>query len=654
MSNFRLLGLALLLTLWSTVVYAQKNVKLTSPDGNIGVEVTMGDKLSYTVTCGDVVVMADNTISLTLGDEVLGNKPKLVGKKFSKVDEVITPVVPLKFSKVKNCCNRLHMDFKGGYAVEFVAYNDGVAYRFVTKKKGLVDVMDEESTINLPADALLHMQQVGSFECNNESAYSHHTVAEWGTEEHLAELPMLIDTKKGVKILVCETDLLDYAGMFLQSNGEAGVKATFPRCPVEFSPRGDRHLKQEKLADYIAQTEGSRTFPWRYFVITTQDSQLVESTFSCRLATKSVLDDTSWIRPGKVSWEWWNGAVPYGPDIDFVSGCNLDTYKYFIDFAAKYGIEYILMDEGWAASTTDPFTPNPDVDLMELIRYGNEKGVGIVLWLTWLCVDNHMDLFEKFAEWGIKGVKIDFMDRSDQIMVNFYERVAKRAAENHLFVDFHGAYKPAGLEFKYPNVLAHEGVRGMEQNGSCKPENSLYIPFMRNVCGAMDFTPGAMLSHQPEKYAARRPNNASIGTRAYQMAQLIIYETGTQMLADNPTLYYQNAECTEFLAGVPVTWDETRALVADAGDICVVAKRHGDVWYLGCISAENPDNWRELNIPLSFLGEGKHAMTAFTDGINAFQQAMDYRKNDSQVTSGDTFKVRVARNGGFAAVIRPL
>lgn len=647
------MGLAFALTLCCTAAFAQKSFTLSSPDKNISVVVSLGDKISYTVSCGEEVLMQDNTVSLTLGSEVLGANPKLASKKVTSVNETITPVVPIKFSKVENNYNQLRLDFRGGYSVEFRAFNDGVAYRFVTRKKGTVDVMGEESVINLPADALLHMQEPRSFECNNEEPYNHHTVAEWAADGHLAELPLLIDTKKGAKILLSETGLLDYAGMFLQPNGEAGVKATFPLCPIEFSQRGDRHLNQDKLAEYIARTSGTRDFPWRYFIIATRDGQLVESTMPCRLAPKSVLADTDWIRPGKVSWEWWNGAVPYGPDVDFVSGLNVETYKYFIDFAAKYGIEYILMDEGWANSTLDPFTPNPNVDLMELLRYGKEKGVGIVLWLTWLCVENNMDLFEQFAEWGVSGVKIDFMDRSDQVMVNFYEKVAKRAAENHLFVDFHGAYKPAGLEFKYPNVLAYEGVRGMEQNGSCRPENSLYIPFMRNVCGAMDFTPGAMLSHQPEKYAARRPDNASIGTRAYQLAQLIIYETGTQMLADNPTLYYKNAECTEFLADIPVLWDETRALVAEAGDICVVAKRHGDTWYVGCISAENPDNWRELDIPLDFLGEGSFTMTAFTDGVNAFQQAMDYRKNTTKVKASDTFKVKVARNGGFAAVIRP-
>ena len=405
-------------------------------------------------------------------------------------------------------------------------------------------------------------------------------------------------------------------------------------------------LKEEA---YIARTAGTRSFPWRYIVVAQNDAQLIENTMTCRLSTPSVLDDTSWLRPGQVSWEWWNGATPYGPDVNFKAGCNLETYKYFIDFAARFGIPYILMDEGWAKSTRDPYTPNPDVDLHELIRYGKEKGVGIVLWLTWLTVDRHLELFETFEKWGVKGVKIDFMDRSDQWMVNYYERVARKAAEHHLFVDFHGSFKPAGLEYKYPNVLSYEGVRGMEQMGDCRPDNSLYLPFMRNAVGPMDYTPGAMLSMQPEVYRADRPNSASIGTRAYQMALFVVFESGLQMLADNPTLYYRNEECTRFITQVPVTWDETRVLAAQAGEYVVVAKRKGNRWFIGGITNGKT---RQFDLPLNFLQQGRtYSMTSFTDGINADRQAMDYRRNESRTDAAQSLHIQMARNGGFAAVL---
>jgi len=468
----------------------------------------------------------------------------------------------------------------------------------------------------------------------------------------MSNLPMLIDTRKAYKILISESDLSDYPGMFLKGTGNNGLLSAFPKAPLEFGEDGDRSQKILKEAGYIARTTGTRSFPWRYFVITSSDKQLIENTMTLKLASASQIKDPSWIKPGQASWEWWNDAAPYGPDVNFVSGYNLETYKYYIDFAAKFGLKYIVMDEGWAKSTTDPFTPNPKVDVHELIRYGKERGVGIVLWLTWLSVHNHMDVFKTFQEWGIKGVKIDFMERTDQWMVNYYESVAKEAAKHQLLVDFHGAFKPSGLEYKYPNVISYEGVRGMEQMDGTLPDNSLYLPFMRNAVGPMDYTPGAMLSMQPEVYKAERPNAASIGTRAYQMALFVVFESGIQMLADNPTLYYRNLDCTEFITQVPTTWDETKALEAEAGVVAVVAKRKGQTWLIGGIT-NGKEKERNLELNFDFLEKGKtYTMTYFEDGINADRQAMDYRKKTVQVKSGDRFPVKMVRNGGFAAVIK--
>lgn len=404
-----------------------------------------------------------------------------------------------------------------------------------------------------------------------------------------------------------------------------------------------------KVADYIGKTGGKRTFPWRYFVIAKEDKDLIENTMTLQLSAPSQIADPSWIKPGQVSWEWWNGAAPYGPDVNFVSGYNIDTYKYFIDFASKYGIEYIIMDEGWAMTTEDPYTPNPKVDVHELIRYGEEKNVGIILWLTWLTVENNMELFKTFSDWGVKGVKIDFMDRSDQWMVNYYEKVAKQAAKHKILVNFHGSFKPAGLEYKYPNVISYEGVRGMEQMNSCLPKNSVYLPFMRNAVGPMDYTPGAMISMQPEVYCSKRPNSASIGTRAYQMALFVIFESGLQMLADNPKLYYRNAECTEFITQVPTIWDETRVLHAKVGEYVVVAKRKGNKWFVGGMTN---DKERSVDISFDFLPDGKsYKATYFEDGINAGHQAMDYRKKTAFFEKGNTFTINMTRNGGFVAVL---
>ncbi len=642
----------LLLLLFLSIAFslsAQKKAELQSPNGEIKVSLSISDKIYYTISYSNDVLLEKNHLSLNLGSETLGLNPKLSGQKANKVNEVLTPVVPLKYSSVKNEYNSLLFTFKGDYSVEFRAFDDGIAYRFITNKKGDVEVLGEDFTINFPANYLLHLQQPGGFKTAYEEPYTHVESNEWKATDRMSVLPVLIDTKKKYKILISESDLSDYPCMFLKGNGANGVQSTFPKAPLEFGEDGDRSLKIVKEADYIAKTTGKRNFPWRYFVITKDDKQLIENTMTYRLATKSQLQDVSWIKPGQVSWEWWNEASPYGPDVNFVAGFNLDTYKYYIDFASKYDIEYIIMDEGWAKSTRDPYTPNPKVDVHELIRYGKEKNVGIILWLTWLVVENNPDIFKTFSEWGVKGVKIDFMDRSDQWMVNYYERIAKEAAKYNILVDYHGSFKPAGIEYKYPNILSYEGVRGMEQMEGCTPENSVYFPFMRNAVGPMDYTPGAMISMQPERYCGNRPNSASIGTRAYQLALFVIFESGLQMLADNPTLYYRNEDCTKFITDVPVTWDETRALQAKAGEYAVVAKRKGNKWYIGGMTNNTE---RQLEINLDFLNAGtSYKMTSFEDGINAGRQAMDYRRKESHVKSGDKIQIKMARNGGFAAVI---
>lgn len=646
----RTFAFALALCLGCTIM-AQKKYELTSPDRQVKATVSVGEQLTYNLAYGNETLLDNCTLGMEVGEEKLGTNPKVVRASRKNVSETITPVVPLKYATVDNHYNQLLLKFRGGYSIEFRAFNNGFAYRFITDRKGSMEVRNETFDLHFPGDYLLHMQQPGGFKTSYEEEYRHVESKEWKESDRMALLPLLIDTRKDCKILFSESDLSDYPGMFLKSRGANSVEAVFPRVPLEFGEDGDRSQKILKEADYIARTEGKRNFPWRYFVIAPNDGALIENTMTLQLAEKNVLDDTSWIKPGQASWEWWNGATPYGPDVNFEAGCNLDTYKYFIDFAAHYGIPYIIMDEGWAMSTRDPYTPNPKVDVHELIRYGKEKNVGIVLWLTWLTVENNFGLFETFEKWGVKGVKIDFMDRSDQWMVNFYERVAKEAAKHHLLVDFHGSFKPSGLEYKYPNVISYEGVRGMEQMGGCRPDNSVYLPFIRNAVGPMDYTPGAMLSMQPEVYRSERPNSASIGTRAYQMALFVIFESGLQMMADNPTLYYRNDECTRFLTQVPQTWDETIALKAKVGEYVIVAKRKGEKWYIGGMT-NNQQKERTFDIALDFLPEGKTCkITSFEDGINANRQAMDYRKKEQTLKKGDILHVRMARNGGFAAVI---
>lgn len=635
--------------LWANAM-AAKSFELKSPSGEVSVTVDIGEQIRYSVYGGGKPLLTDSSLALCLRESTLGDKPHLTGHKASPVNRTFRPVVAFKFEEIRDRCNMLRLDFRGGWAVEFRAYDDGMAYRFVTALGHDIEVLSEKVAIRFPNDYTAVVQQPGGFKTAYEEPYSLIETNGWKPGDPMSVLPVLIDTRQGYKLLLSESALSDYPCMFLEGDGANGMKGTFPKVPLAYEESGDRSMRILQEADYIARTKGTRAFPWRYFVIAKDDGQLIENTMTARLAEQQAIADASWIEPGQVSWEFWNAASPYGPDVDFVAGFNTATYKYYIDFAAEYGIPYIIMDEGWARSTRDPYTPNPAVDVHELIRYGREKGVGIILWMTWLVVENHFEMFEELSKWGVKGVKIDFMDRSDQWMVNYYERVAAEAARHKMVVAFHGSFKPAGLEYKYPNVLAYEGVRGMENMGGCTPANSVWFPFIRNAVGPMDYTPGAMLSMQPESYCGNRPNAASIGTRAYQMALFVLFETGLQMLADNPTLYYRNDECTRFISRVPVTWDETRALKAVAGKFAVVAKRKGDKWYVGAINGSNEGI--ELEIPLDFLTPGKnYTMTGFEDGINAFRQAMDYRKTQRRVDSTGKATLKIARNGGWAAVI---
>ena len=641
---------ALLLTFataWGSHLSA-KVIDVKSPNGELNISVDVKDKIYYSVSYGNDLLLKDCYLNLQLENETLGNNPKLRSTKKGVIDESVKREIPLKNAVVKNHCNTLRMNFAGNYAVEFRVFDNGVAYRFITDKKGDNIVMGEDFVLNFPANYKAHLSQPNGFKTSYEYPYTHVNSEEYKATDRMSYLPILLETDKPYKILISEADLHDYPCMFLKSTGRNGMQSLFPKVPLEFGEDGDRSLKILKEADYIAKTAGKRSFPWRFMVITKEDKQLLENEMVYNLSTPCVLEDYSWIKPGRVSWEWWHDARLYG--VDFRSGYNMDSYKYYIDFASKFGIPYIIMDEGWAKSTRDPYTPNPTINLAELIQYGKERNVKIVLWLTWLAVENNFDLFKTFADWGVAGVKIDFMDRSDQWMVNYYERVAKEAAKHKLFVDFHGSFKPAGLERKYPNVLSYEGVLGMEQGGNCRPANSIYLPFMRNAVGPMDFTPGSMLSAQPEDNRSTRANAMGSGTRAYQMALFVVFESGLQMLADNPVYYYRERPCTEFISSVPVTWDETKVLYAKVGEAVVVARRKGDKWFIGGITN---NEGRTINLDLSFLPAGQSfTLTSFEDGINADRQAMDYKQRESKVNNATQLTIKMVRNGGWAGVIK--
>ena len=639
-------SLWLLLLLFAAQMHAATQ-DVYSPDKKLKVSVNTAGQIAYSVYAGDDLLLKDCSLRLDLGDEVLGTSAVLKTVKRGTIHETIKPEITFKNAVVENNCNSLLLNFKGDFSVEFRVFDDGVAYRFITARKGQIDIYDETCGINFGSDYLAHISQPNSFKTSYEYPYTHIHTTDYKANDKMTYLPILLENEQGYKILISEADLSDYPCMFFKSTGRNGLTSVFPNCPLEFGEDGDRSLKIVKEADYIAHTSGSRSFPWRFFMITKDDRQLIGNDMVCKLSSPNVLGDVSWVKPGHVAWEWWHDAALYG--VDFKSGYNMDSYKYYIDFASANGIPYMLMDEGWAETTYNPFIPNPTIDLFELISYAKERNVKIVLWLTWLAVENNFDLFQKFNEWGIAGVKIDFMDRSDQWMVNYYERVAKEAAKHHLFVDFHGSFKPAGLEHKYPNVISYEGVLGMEQGNRCIPDNSIYLPFMRNFVGPMDYTPGSMVSAHPEDVHYTRTNAMSVGTRAYQLALYVVFESGLQMLADNPIYYNREKDCLDFMASVPVVWDETCCLYAKVGEAVVVARRKGDKWYIGGISGSKG---KEVTINLDFLPEGKEFnMDYFQDGVNAERQAMDYKKDSKKVDASSSVTIRMVRNGGWAAIL---
>jgi len=642
-----IIGVSLML-LCSGLVAATP-VELKSPNGEIKISIELKDKIVYNITYNQDVLLKGCSLQMELQNETLGANPILKHQSRSTINEKLKREIPMKNEFVKNNCNVLLLDFKNNFSVEFRAFDDGIAYRFITHKKAVSIVKSEDLVINFPHEYVSHLSLNGSFKTAYENPYSHIKTSEYKVDDPMTTLPVLLETNKAYKILISEADLFDYPCMFLKSTGSNGMKSAFPKCPLEFGNDGDRSVKIIKEADYIAKTPGSRSFPWRLFVITKEDKQLLENEMVYNLSTPNVLGDISWVKPGQVSWDWWNGTFsPYG--VDFKTGCNMSTYKYYIDFASKYNIPYIIMDEGWANNVGDPYTPNADINLNELVKYGMGKNVKIILWLSWLTVENNFELFKKYSELGIAGVKIDFMDRSDQWMVNYYERVAKESAKYKIFVDFHGAFKPAGLYRTYPNVITSEGVLGMEQGGNCKPDNSIYLPFIRNAVGPMDFTPGAMINMQPNVYHSERPNAAGSGTRVNQLAMFVVFESGLQMLSDNPTLYYREHECTDFISSVPVTWDETKILYAKVGEAVVVAKRKGEKWFLGGITNSKS---RIVEISFDFLPKGKeYSLTYFEDGINADRQAMDYKRKTRKVSNSTKLTLNLERNGGWAGSIK--
>jgi alpha-glucosidase len=439
--------------------------------------------------------------------------------------------------------------------------------------------------------------------------------------------------------------------MDLTSAGSNAVKGLFPAYPRKVELNRDRNERVVEREDYIAKTRGTREFPWRVLVVAERDADLLSTDIVYRLASETTMTDTSWIKPGKVAWDWWNDLNVYG--VPFASGVNTETYKHFIDFAAENGLEYIILDEGWY-KLGDLLSITPGLDMDAIAAYAKQKNVGLIMWVIWKTLDLQMaPALDQFEKWGVKGIKVDFMQREDQWMVNYYERVAREAAKRKLLVDFHGAYKPTGLYRTWPHVITSEGVLGLEQSkwgDMASPDNAVTFPFMRMLAGPVDYTPGAMMNAAKKDFQPIFSRPMSQGTRCQQLAMYVVFESPLQMLADSPSNYRREPESLAFLAAVPTVWDETRVLGAAVGEHILVARQRGREWYVGALT-----NWdaRDLEVDLSFLGSGQFRAEIFRDGVNAHRAGVDYAREEKAVTAADRLPVHLAPGGGWVARIAP-
>lgn len=650
----------LICCLFVQAAIAQNTQVLTSPNGALRLTVETKPSLSWQLSLRGQPLTAPTPVSLTIANlGTLGANPELLKAERAGADQMRRPEVRQKSAEVRDHYNELSLVFKGGWAVVFRAYDEGVAYRFVTNFKGKVTVLDENFAFRPALCKTIFFPEEEGFYSHNERIAKLLAPGDL-TENRLASLPALVEVDKGVKILLTETDLQDYPGLWLAGTaGKNGnLRGVFPRNPRYTVELTNRDLQPTDREPTLALTDGERAYPWRLFLVAEKDADLLANQMPWLLAEPNRLRDVSWVRPGKVAWDWWNNLNVYG--VDFRAGINTATYKYFVDFAAETGLEYIILDEGWS-ETGNLALVNSALNMDELAAYATSKNVGLILWVTWTTIDKQFEaVLPNLKKWGIKGLKVDFMQRDDQEAVNFYWRMAEKCAANRLLLDFHGAHKPAGLQRTYPNVLSFEGVFGLENakwdtKKQIDPEHDVTLPFIRQVAGPMDYTPGAMLNAQKNDWAPSFNRPASLGTRCHELAKYVVFESPLQMLSDSPTNYRKEPECLNFLSKVPAVWDKTVALDGKIGDYVVVARQasaeKGGLWYIGAMTDWTP---REVRFNTGFLPDGDYEMEVFQDGVNADRCAQDYKRSVTRIKKGDTLRALMAPGGGFVAVLRKL
>lgn len=630
---------------------AEEVRRLASPDGVIAVEVRVTDRIRYDVAVDGTTVMKDATMALAIDAARFGEAPKVRAATTATHDGMLHPVVRQKAAELREHYNELRLELEGGAAVTFRAYDEGVAYRWETTLPGdKVTVRGEDVMLKFADNYFVHYPEEESFFSHNERFFTLRALGDLAAK-NLASIPAIVDAH-GVKLAICDADVDDYPGLWLQGTSGSALAGTFPPYALEekLDPKSDRDLRVTKTADYLAVTKGTRTFPWRVIGVARKDAQMLANPLVWLLAKPTTLTDTAWIKPGKVAWDWWNANNFAG--VDFKAGVNTATYKAYIDFAAEHGLDYVILDEGWYA-LGDVLSVVPEVDVPALASYGQEKKVGLILWVVAKSLEDKLDAaLDQFAAWGVKGIKVDFMQRDDQRMMNFYARVSAAAAQRKMLVDFHGAIRPALLTRTWPNLISTEGVRGNEWNkwsDHITPTHTATLPFTRMFVGPMDFTPGGMRNETEKWFSKNNDRPMTQGTRCRQLAMYVVYESPLQMLADSPTNYRREPECMAFLSAVPTEWDETRPLDGRIGEFVVVARRNGEAWWVGAMT-----DWtaRDLTIDLSFLPEGNFVLEAWQDGINADRWAEDFKQVKQTVTRATKLTVHLAPGGGWAARLR--
>ncbi len=650
--SFHLCAFWIVLAVAAHAVHADE-YRVVSPNGRNILTVTRTDTgVHYAVRRDGKEIIRPTPIAITIDGKALPGDAAVADVQSQTLDETVTPVVPTIGSALREHCRESRVAFACGVALRLRAYDDGVAFRWESSLGQKAIVVDGEAlAFGFRKDFAVYFPKPNGegFFSHQENEFDRRPVTKCAGLP-AGPVPALLELGGGDYLLITDVNVEGYPGLWLRGGEKTTLVAEFPRYPAQTQRDTDRDVKIVERKPHLAETVGERTYPWRAFVLA-DAAGLLTSTMLYHLAEPSRLAETSWIRPGKVAWDWWNALNIHG--VPFRAGVNQDTYKHYIDFAAENGIPYIILDEGWSVPGPENLLKVvPEIDMPALIRYGVERRVGVVLWMTSTALEaNFQRAFEQFEAWGVAGLKIDFMQRDDQIMMDFLYRAAAEAARRKMIVDYHGGPKPAGITRTWPNVLTIESVLGLEQAKWCDkadPEMAVLLPFIRMVVGPMDYTPGAMVNLQKKDFRSMFSRPASMGTRAHQLAMYVVYVSPLQMLADSPSHYRANPDCLPFLRRVPVTWDETRVLAAEVGKVVAVARRHGDTWYVGALT-----DWtaRDLSLPLDFLAAGPYAVTAWSDGVNADRYGSDVSVTRREVDAKGKLGIHLAPGGGFAAIV---